>query len=282
MIPKKNNNPISKRKIITDMKSIRRFGSLLKTQRYQRYTPYLPDERNPYVIRAVTHSEIKDIPRDRYFVAVLDSQEGTHRVTSGGDLDRKTFVLIGRADQLTKDLKSLRFDVREYLRGIGGGGGGLTPSNIFYAPIDEDKLSDCIVNIMDSFSHGGESCFICNKKYSRIEFCVLVHLFFKYIHILKNNSRLSFCTYLKSKVFAGNPGFSERTFNTYADKDVFKNFEERIKDVKVNFKNHPVPSSVADANFLILAFQEIGYVFQHSPYFDELRELKKALQTFIL
>lgn len=31
-----------------------------------------------------------------------------------------------------------------------------------------------------------------------------------------------------------------------------------------------------------LAFQEIGWVFQKSPYFKELKELKKTVNEFVL
>ena len=112
--------------------------------------------------------------------------------------------------------------------------------------------------------------------------CVLVHIFFKYIKILKSQSRLPFSKYLKNKVLVGKEKFVERTFNKYAGKLHFKNFETEVKDLTINFRSHAMPLKGPDGKFLRLAFIEIGYAFLRSDYFNELRKLRKNVLTFIL
>ena len=43
-----------------------------------------------------------------------------------------------------------------------------------------------------------------------------------------------------------------------------------------------MPPKVPDGKFLRLAFLEIGYAFQHSGYFTELKELRDTMKSFKL
>ena len=58
--------------------------------------------------------------------------------------------------------------------------------------------------------------------------------------------------------------------------------ELKGKVFEVNFQVHPVPPKVPDGKFLRLAFLEIGYAFQHSGYFTELKELRDTMKSFKL
>ena len=260
----------------------RALGTLKDVRKMVVFTPSMPNDRFPVVVRRATIGEIANIPGDRYAVKVLASSKGSHNVVFGTGKEEDIVVAISLTKKLESQLKSFRRGYRIQVRNSVGGDNAPSPSNIFNEPVNEDKLADCILGIIDGFFHGEEKCTICNKPYTLMDFCVLVHIFFKYIHILKKDSRLSFGTYLQEKVFAGKSQFGVRTYNNYADKDVYKNFAKKIMDAEVSFQGHPVIPAVADANFLRLAFQEIGWAFQHSAYFGELRKLKETMQTFIL
>jgi len=186
-------------------------------------------------------------------------------------------------DKLNTTLKDIREDSRKESRTHGGGGGN-TPGNIFHRLIDEDKMSDCILHIKDSFFNAGKECEICAVKFNLYDFFMFVHLYFCYIGIMdKAISQLAYCTYLNKKVFGGNNIVNVRNFNIYSQKDVYKNFADLLTDKKdIRFNSRPQMPRSATENFLLAPFQEIGWKFQHSDYFDELRrEIKKA-QSFVL
>ena len=254
---------------------IRSFSNLNNIIQPQKPDLVLPTPKNPLVICVATRREIANIPRNQYVVKILRPLRSLYR---GDKMEERLVVMIKHVELLKKEIESLRYDYR--IRKRNGGGDGLPPSNLFYEPIDEGKMADCILKNVNKFFHDDETCTILDKEYNRMEFCVLVHIYFKYIGILKNKSRLSFSTYLQFWVFAGKSEFGERTYNTYANKDIFKNLEKELSNTKVSFRFHPEQPKVPDGKFLMRAFQEIGYAFHHSDYFDELRELNKTMQCF--
>lgn len=186
-------------------------------------------------------------------------------------------------DKLNTTLKDIREDSRKESRTHGGGGGN-TPGNIFHRLIDEDKMSDCILHIKDSFFNAGKECEICAVKFNLYDFFMFVHLYFCYIGIMdKAISQLAYCTYLNKKVFGGNNIVNVRNFNIYSQKDVYKNFADLLTDKKdIRFNSRPQMPRSATENFLLAPFQEIGWKFQHSDYFDELRREIKKVQAFVL
>lgn len=245
--------------------------------------PSMPNDKFPVIVRVATRSEVAGIPTDRYFVKVLESPASSqNNVTDEPNGEESVIVAIGITKELQKTLIKIRRNYRAEVRQGGGGGGGSQISNLFKEPIKESRMADCILNIMETFFHGDETCSIYNTKYNRMEFCVLLHLYFKYIHILKNDSRLSYSTFLQKKVYVKKSEFGERTYNTYANKDVFQKFEKELENIQVNFNLHPKYPPESNENILKPAFQEIGWAFHHSPYFKELRDLRKALETFDL
>ena len=241
--------------------------------------PDLPDKHNPVIVRVMTRSELATIPRDRYEVRVirvmvplLDNGE------VGGE--EELMVAITNVKLLEKQLKVFRQNLRSRLRGNNGGGGGPSSTILFNSPVNEDMMSDCIMNVMEDFFHGEENCTICNKEYSIMEFCVLMHIYFKYIGFLKNKSRLSYSNFLQEKVFASKSKLGVRTYNTYANKEAYKTLEKQLKNMEVDFNKHPKLPPDLKESILKPAFQEIGWAFQHSRYFIDLIELRNDLQKF--
>lgn len=244
--------------------------------------PDLPNRRLPVVVRTATIGEIVGIPRDRFSVKVLGSAVKTFSVKDSVRTGEEQLVVaISCLDKARKEMASFRKGYRVQVR-KNGAVDELSFAEIFHAPIDEDKLSDCILGVISSFFHGEESCTIYNMKFCRMEFCVLVQLFFKYIGILKKESRLPFSTYLQKKVFVKKSEFGVRTYNKYAGKDIFQKFAKDLESITVDFKRHPKYPPESNENILKLVFQEIGWAFQHSDYFIELRELRKTMETFNL
>ena len=270
MIPKKSK-----------LARIRAFSSMKEIRSVQGVLPALPNFKCPITVRAATRREIADIPGDRYVVMEIVPAASQHRISPGRENpEEKLLYLIALQKEINKGMNSIRFDIRDLMLGGGGGGDNEPPRNIFNPPIKENLMSNCIVGVMYDFFQDEDTCTICNRKYNRMEFCVLMHIYFKYIGILKNSSRLPFSIFLQEKVFAGKSQFGERTYNTYASKDIFQTFRNELKELKVDFTKHPKLPPDPTESILKPAFQEIGWAFQHSDYFSELRVLKSNLQTF--
>lgn len=259
-------------------------GTVPKTVRKLSYEKY-----NPVVFRVMKRSELDAIPRDRYDVKVIKVIVPLHE-TGEVEGEEELLVAITNSEQLTKRLKTLRQNMRIRIRDNNGGGGNPPSSNPFREPIDQHKMADCILQVMDDFFHGEDKCTICDKEFSNMEFCVMTHIFLKKIHFLKKETRLQFSKFAQKRVFAGKSGFI-RSYNTYAGKDIYKDFEKQLDIKQFNFKNHPVPipPEKKSTDFhqrmiqdMSLAFQEIGRAFQKSPYFKELKELKETLNEFVL
>jgi hypothetical protein len=280
-IPKNRKKPLFQWEPFDNLESRRKWVSVSA----------LPDRKNPVVVRFVTRSELAAISRNNYDVKVIKVRVP---LMEAGEAvgEKELLVAITRADLLSKQLKNFRYRYRTIMRKNGGGGGGgdEPPSNPFCDPIDQEKMADCIIEVMDDIFHGGEQCTICDKSYSYMEFCVLMHIFFKKLNFLKKESRLPFSKFVQNKVLAGKSGFV-RTYNTYADKDIYKTFEEELDMSKMNFRKRPatVPPKEKPKDYhqcvmleMSLAFQEIGWHFQKSPYFIELKKLKETVNLFVL
>ena len=240
-------------------------------------SPSLPNEHNPVIVRVLKRSELAAIPRDRYGVKVIKVMVPLLETGEVGG-EEELVVTITDLEGITKKLKNYRRNLRIRLRNNNGGGDEPPSSSLFNPPIREDLMSDCIMNIMEDFFHGEENCTICNREYSIMEFCVLMHTYFNYIGFLKNESRLPYSTFLQKKVFASKSKFGKRTFNTYFNKESFKTLRKQLEYLVVDFSKHPKLPPDPKESILKPAFQEIGWAFQHSPYFSELIELRNNLQ----
>ena len=79
-------------------------------------------------------------------------------------------------------------------------------------------------------------------------------------------------------VFTNNQQFTVKTFNNFAIAPNYAKEAEGFKSEKkkkIDFSTRPQPNGT-----LIGAFQEIGWNFHYSKYFDELRELRNNLNNF--
>ena len=228
------------------------------------------------VARIVTREEFGRIKNYR---CIAKGVQGIQDVREG-DL----VYVIELMEKAHKTMRDIRADNRKEAIRNGGGGGGDKPYNgIFHRLVDENKLADCIIQIMRHFFQGEKECKICNKDFNIYGFFLLLHFYFGYIHILENTKQLPFCGFLKDKVFAGEDRVNVRNFNIYANKDSYANFAQLLsKNKYINFNSRPMLPREKSENFLLAPFQEIGWNFHNSPYFVELRREREKVNQFIL
>ena len=240
----------------------------------------LPTESSPAVVCQLTRRQIEAIPRDRYSVFVIDHLFPVHRIDPSPSLEEQVKVLITLIDQVKESGESLLVSSRRRDRDKGSGGGGKPPVNPFLPPITADAMSDCIAGVIFSFFEGSDSCTICNRKLNLKEFCVMMHVFFREIGILENESRSAFSEFLNQSVLTDGERFTTKTFNNYAENNAFKRFCSELEHHKVRFDGHPVVMHKSDLSILRLPFQEIGYTFLHTHYFERLRKIKQNASRF--
>ena len=250
----------------------------------------LPTANNPVVVRVVTRNELAAIPREHYDVKVIKVMVPLMQMGEG-EGEEELLVAITSSEHLSRQLRVVRQRLRNSLRSNSGGGGAPPSGNPFKEPVDQYQMADSIIEVMEGFFHGEEKCDIYDMNFTKMEFCVMMHIFFKKIHFLKKETRLQFSKFLQNKVFAGKSGFI-RSFNTYADKDIYKAFEEQLDIKQFNFfRNHPVPIPIekkpSDYHQRMMldmstAFQEIGWAFQKSACFKKLKKLKETMNDFVL
>lgn len=265
-------------------------GFVSRSRRTPGYTlPKLPDEHNPVIVRVMTRSELASIPRDRYKVKVIRVMAPLSE-TGEFEGEEELLVAITNSTLLTKHLKNFRQTLRASLRKNRGGGGDSPSSNPFKEPIDQHQMADCIIHVMDSFFHGEDQCTICDKDYSMMDFCVLMHIFFKKINFLKKEARLPFSGFVHDGVCPDKPRLSFiKSYNNCSNKNTYIDFEKQLDIKQFNFKSHPIPPEKKPSDYhqriileMSMAFQEIGRAFQKSPYFIKLKELKKNVNEFVL
>ena len=286
MSPNVKDKKLEKAKHLVNHKMLSR----LATKRFvaKMTVPYLPTPNNPSVFRIMTKSQASNIPRDRYVVTEIST---VRVVRIGQRIEKQNAYIIKLANLIYETAK----DSRDYdrKRSRDNGGGGEPPdSGIFNRLVDEDKLSDCILHIVDTYFHGGEKCKICEVELNLCDFCLLMYYYFEFINILENTSQQPYCTYLKNKVFSGEDRVNVRSFNNYSKKDIYKSFHKILKDKEkkkyISFLNRPqIPLTKEEKilypeKTLLAPFQEIGWKFQYSPYFNELRDQKEKVISFII
>jgi len=275
---------------------------------------FLPDRSLPVVIQNLTQSQIAAIPKEQYVVNVLGPAKmvgianAVARHTSKRQrrllrFEGKSFMMLSRKETLgdrkqggggsgqtfttliqlletvTAQAQQLQDQDRLLRRKLKLGNGGPPDSNIFYPPIDEDEMADCIFMVIDQYFHGEATGKVCGKEYNLAQFCVLTHWFFRRTKLLQNCSQQPFCIYLYNKVFGGEEKFTVKTFNNYANRQEFQKIEPELIDperLRTNFLLHPT----AEGNSLKEAFQEIGWAFLHSKYFSRLKAQKENMKNF--
>ncbi|MBO7068976.1 MAG: hypothetical protein J6W52_09935 [Bacteroidaceae bacterium] len=200
-------------------------------------------------------------------------------ISANADSTKKYTTVIELLDLAKKEIKVLYHENRELRRIQKDAPPGY--SGIFFPPVDEGKMSDCILKVVERYFGSEDTGEIRDKKYKLPQFCVLMYYYFRRINILQNTSRQPFCLYLLKKVFENESKFTSRTFNNYATAPEFAEVEKDFtyaSRLNINFKYHPLPSE----NPLQDAFHEIGWAFHNSSYFEELRELQKNTRRFLI
>lgn len=225
------------------------------------------------------------LPDGSYQVRVLGVPSGRETIQ---DISESEVVLaLEMNERVQRTLRDIRAEGRKKIIFSGGGGGGGTyTSRIFHRLVDEHKLGNCIIFVMRHFFQGEKECKICNVELNLYDFFLLVQFYFKYIHILENDKQLPFCDFLKARVFAGKDNVGVRNLNIYANKDAYINFArllttDKIKE-SISFDSRPTLPREKTENYLLAPFQEIGWKFQHSDYFAELRDEIKKVNQFVV
>lgn len=232
----------------------------------------------------VSSKVIEELKKRHYRFRVIGRTAGTQNVQDAVKEHDIDYVIEMQAN-IMRRLKAIREGSRKDSRTKGGGGGGGTPpSGIFHRLVDEDKMSDCILKIKDSYFHEEKECEIVKKKCNIYDFFMLVHFYFSYIGILEeDSSQLAYCTYLNNKVFGGNNIVNVRSFNNYSKMDAYQNFRKLLSVNKgIRFDIRPELPRPETENRLLAPFQEIGWQFQHSDYFGKLKREKERVKAFIL
>lgn len=234
----------------------------------------LPTKDNPVVVLHLTQAQIDAIPRDQFDVVVLGPAHlcAPTFIVSPAPGEQLFLTFVTLVGQLQNDSNAFFTLLRNHSR---NNGGDEPPANIFLTPIDENKMSDCIMRVVLDFFGNNKIITLHGHTFKVSEFCVLIHYYFLRINVLKRKGRKPFCEYLEKKVFRNKLEFTARTFNKYADN--YKN--SHLTDTEalpINFKYHADDKGQP----LQKVFHEVGWNFHNSPYFEELREMKNNLEQF--
>ena len=255
---------------------------LIKVRSVQLLAPPDTTSSKNIVRFVVTRKELEELQRQYPDVKVIFPIK-TFKLNPGVT-EKDILYLVEISKGLYDSATDLRNRFRKEARESGGGGGDNPPqSSIFHRLIDKDLMSDCIIEITGKIFHGEKECQICQKTFNKYEFYLLMHYYFDYIHILKNKNKLPFCQYLNDKVFAGKETGFVRSFNNYAQKDVFVRFKKFLEVNKnIRFDNVQETRPASAEEILLAPFQKIGWHFHFSNYFDTLRIQQKEVESFIL
>jgi len=280
-------------------------------------TAFLPNDDVPFVIQKLTMGQINAIPKDRFSVALIEvptrmGMAGPGRGGKGNKPPRLSYrakdilrtgggvtgfvrapsvtvkvdddgtklhnTLISIAKQITETADRF-YDKTLVLSRNQRTDPPEQDSGLFYSPIDDGSMTDCIKKAIAHFFGENDTCKIVGKEYKPVAFCLLMHDYFIRMHIMKNTTRTPFCEYLLKHVLKEEMQFTSRTFTKYAQdhKDAIQDFTDSGK-LKINFNVHAEPSGKP----LQDAFHEIGYFFHNSKYFTRLREMRDNMKGFMI
>ena len=280
-------------------------------------TAILPNDDVPFVLQRLTAGQINAIPKDRFSVSLIEvptrmgmagggrkgragvTVRGLQRMkdlsrTGGGvtgfvtkpsgiikveeDGTKQYTAMITLIDQIRKTTDSF-LDTTLVLSRNQRSNPPEPDSGLFYSPIDDGSMSDCIKKAIAHYFGEKDTCKINGSEYKPAAFCLLMHDFFIRMHIMKNTTRTPFCEYLQKRVLKVEMMFTPRTFTNYANdyKDVEQDFIDPSR-MKFNFNAHPE----AKGKPLYEAFQEIGHFFHTSKYFKDLREMRDNMKRFMI
>lgn len=197
-------------------------------------TAFLPNDDVPFVMQRLTAGQINAIPKDRFAVSLIEvptrmvmagpgkkgrggmALKGLQRMkdlsrTGGGvtgfvrapsvtvkveeDGTKQYTAMVTLIDQIRLKTESL-YDTTLKLSRNQRNNPPEPDSGLFYAPIDDGSMSDCIKKAIAHFFGEKVTCKIVGKEYKPVAFCLLMHDYFIRMHILKNTTRTPFCEYL--------------------------------------------------------------------------------------
>lgn len=279
-------------------------------------TAFLPNDNVPFVVQRLTMGQINAIPKDRFAVSLIETpiamaapgrggggrssgfkfqikrqvrpakRDGVIRfvrkpsaaITAEIDGTKQYTAMISLIEQMKQNADSF-LDTTLVLSRNQRNNPPEPDSGLFYAPIDDGSMSDCIKKAIAHFFGEKDTCKILGKEYKPVEFCLLMHDYFIRMHIMKNTTRTPFCEYLLKHVLKEEMQFTSRTFTKYAQdhKDAIQDFTDPSK-LKIDFDYHPKPSGKP----LQDAFHEIGNFFHTSKYFKHLREMRDNMKGFMI
>ena len=279
-------------------------------------TAFLPNDNVPFVVQRLTMGQINAIPKDRFAVSLIETPIAMAAPGRGGggrssglkfqikrqvrpakrddvirfvrkpsaaiaaevDGTRQYTAMISLIEQMKQNADSF-LDTTLVLSRNQRNNPPEPDSGLFYAPIDDGSMSDCIKKAIAHFFGEKDTCKILGKEYKPVEFCMLMHDYFIRMHIMKNTTRTPFCEYLLKHVLKEEMQFTSRTFTKYAQdhKDAIQDFTDPSK-LKIDFHYHPKPNGKP----LQDAFHEIGYYFHNSNYFKHLREMRDNMKGFMI
>lgn len=279
-------------------------------------TAILPNDNVPFVVQRLTMGQINAIPKDRFAVSLIETpmamavpgrggggrssglkfqikrqarpakKDGVIRfvrkppVAIAAEVDgtKQYTAMITLIEQMKQNADSF-LDTTLVLSRNQRNNPPEPDSGLFYSPIDDGSMSDCIKKAIAYFFGEKDTCKIVGKEYKPVAFCLLMHDYFIRMHIMKNTTRTPFCDYLQKRVLKDEMKFTSRTFTGYAQdhKDAIQDFTDSGK-LKINFNVHAEPSGKP----LQDAFHEIGYYFHNSGYFKRLREMRDNMRGFMI
>ena len=279
-------------------------------------TAILPNDNVPFVVQRLTMGQINAIPKDRFAVSLIETPmamaapgRGGGGRSSGLKFQIKRQARPAKKDGVIRFVRKPPFAIAAEVDGTKQYTAMITlieqmkqnadsfldttlvlsrnqrnnppepDSGLFYSPIDDGSMSDCIKKAIAYFFGEKDTCKIYGKEYKPAVFCLLMHDYFIRMHILKNTTRTPFCEYLQKRVLKEEMMFTSRTFTGYANdyKDTEQDFIDSGK-LKFNFNVHPEPSGKP----LQDAFHEIGHFFHTSAYFKRLREMRDNMKGFMI
>ena len=279
-------------------------------------TAILPNDNVPFVVQRLTMGQINAIPKDRFAVSLIETPMAMAAPGRGGggrssglkfhikrqarqagkkgiigfvrkpsvaiaaevDGTKQYTAMITLIEQMKQNADSF-LDTTLVLSRNQRNNPPEPDSGLFYSPIDDGSMSDCIKKAIAHFFGQKDTCKILGKEYKPAVFCLLMHDYFIRMHIMKNTTRTPFCEYLQKHVLKDEMMFTSRTFTGYANdyKDAIQDFTDSGK-LKLNFNVHPDPSGKP----LQDAFHEIGNYFHTSGYFKHLREMRDNMKRFMI
>ena len=189
-------------------------------------TAILPNDNVPFVVQRLTMGQINAIPKDRFAVSLIETPMAMAAPGRGGggrssglkfqirrqvrpakkdgvirfvrkpsaaiaaevDGTKQYTAMITLIEQMKQNADSF-LDTTLVLSRNQRNNPPEPDSGLFYSPIDDGSMSDCIKKAIAHFFGQKDTCKIFGKEYKPAVFCLLMHDYFIRMHIMKNTTR---------------------------------------------------------------------------------------------